>query len=276
VTASLTLQVEGIEDLRLKKDLETVCKYVLRIFETKVAKVPPLGVKPIIIRPAPDDTPRLCRDVRFLAEQYPINLTTNCLTIGRYYCQLVYQFAHELCHVYTLPHDWNQVAHDENETWNNWFTESMCITMSYLCLHMMPGEWRRLPPLFPNWISYAPNFVQYRQNRINEFWGELTKRTHQGGIIPSEDKAAEWVQSELPTLVERCTEENRAEQSACAIVLERAFLKNPKGWGALCTLGDCIDRPKTDFDRWQELTTIKKQRELVKAIAQTFDMKRAH
>lgn len=274
VTAFLTLQIEGVEDLqdpKRKNDLETVCKYVLKIFETKVAKVPPLGVKPIVIRPAPDNTPRLCRDVRFLAEQYPINLTASCLTNGRFYCQLVYQFAHELCHVYMLPHDWDQVAHfmptqpDENEPWNNWFAESMCTTMSYLCLRMMPEEWKRQPPRFSNWIIYAPNFIQYRGNIINGCLGRLS--------IPSENKAAEWVRSELPTLVETCTERDRAEQSACAIVLEQAFLKYEKGWGAICTLGDSIDRPTTDFKRWKELTTIKKQRELVKALSQTFDPK---
>ena len=57
---------------------------------------------------------------------------------------------------------------------------------------------------------------------------------------------------------------------------ERAFLKHPYGWGALCTLGDCIENPNTDFDRWQESTTTKEQHELVKALAQTFDPKRAN
>jgi hypothetical protein len=271
MTTSLTLQIEGVEDLRLKKDLETACNDVLKIFETKVARVPPLGVKPIVIRPAPDNTPRFCLDERLLAGQYPINLT--CLAAARYYNQLVYQFAHELCHVYMTPHDWNQVAqysskpHRPNEIipWNNWFAESMCFTMSYLCLNEIAEKWRRLPP-YPYLINYAPTFAQYRQNDISKYLGEL--------MIPTEDKTAEWIQSELLTLVEKCTEENRAEQSACATVLERAFLKHPKSWGALCTLGDCIDNRNTDFDRWRELTTIKKQRELVKALAKMFDPKK--
>lgn len=271
MTASLTLQIEGVEDPQLKMDLETVCKDVLRFFESKVAKVPPLGVNPIVIRPAPanDPTPRSCIDAR-LAGQYPINLN-ECLT-ARKYNQLVYQFAHELCHVYMLPHDSNQIAQfilkphqpDEKIPWNNWFAESMCFTMSYLCLRMTAEKWRRLRP-YPYLISYAPTFAQYRQNDISKYLLDLK--------ISSENKAAEWVRSELPTLVEKCTEKNRAEQSACAIVLERAFLKHPKGWGALCALGDCIDHQNTDFDRWQELTTIKKQCELVKALAQTFDPK---
>jgi hypothetical protein len=270
--ASLTLLIEGVEDPQLKNDLETVCKYVLRIFETKVAKVPPLGAKPIVIRPAPDDIPRSCLDGRLLAGQYPINLTSSCL-IARNYNQLVFQFAHELCHVYMLPHDLDRVAQYilrpiQPTEWSNWFAESMCFTMSYLCLRMMPNEWRRLPPPFPDWISYAPTFAQYRQNEISKHLGELK--------IPSDNMAAEWVQSELTTLVEECTEDDRAEQSACATVLELAFLKHPKGWGALCTLGDCTDRPNTDFNRWHELTTIKKQRELIKALAQTFDPNRVH
>jgi len=274
LATSLTLQIEGVEDIQLKNDLETACKYVLRIFETKIARAPPLGIKPIVIRPAPANypKPRCCIDVR-LARQYPINLN-KCLS-ARNYNQLIYQFSHELCHVYMFPHDPNRVAQfilkphqsDEKIPWNNWFAESMCFTMSYLCLSMIAKKWRRLPP-YPYLTSYAPTFSQYRQNDISEYLGELK--------ISSEDKAAEWVRSELSTLAEECTEENRAEQSACAIVLEQAFLKHPNGWGALCALGDCIDYRKTDFDRWQELTTIEKQRKLVKAIAQTFDTKQTH
>ena len=71
MTASLTLQIEGVEDPKLKNDLETVCNYVLRIFEKKVAKVPPLGVKPIVIRPAPDNTPRFCIEGDFLQGNTP-------------------------------------------------------------------------------------------------------------------------------------------------------------------------------------------------------------
>lgn len=238
------------------------------IFETNAAKVPPLGVKPIVIRTAPDNIPRCCLDVRIL-EQYPINLT--CLT-ARYYDQLVYQFAHEMCHIYMKPHNWNQVAQFIFDTpqpngkipWNNWFAESMCFTMSYLCLRKLAEKWGRHPP-YPQWKNYALNFAQYRQNDINKHLGELT--------IPKEDKATQWIQSHLHTLVEKCTEENRAEQSACATVIEQVFLKHPKGWGALCTLGDCIDYQNIDFDLWRELTQIKKQRELIKALAEIFDPK---
>lgn len=266
----MTLSIEGIEDPQdpgLKNALEIVCKYVLRIFETKVARVPPLGIKPIVIRPAPDNIPRSCFDVRILAGQYPINLT--CLT-ARYYNQLVYQFAHELCHVYLLPHDVERVGQfifmqdqsDQRIPWNNWFAESICFTMSYLCLRMMPQEWRRLPPPFPDRKSYAPNFIHYRQNDISKYLGELN--------IPSENKTAEWVQSRLPTLIEECTEEDRAEQSACAIVIERTFLKHMNAWGAICNLGDCIDFNNTDFDRWHNLTAIKKQRQLINELIKIF------
>lgn len=277
MTASLTLQIKGVEnpqDPDIKNDLEIACKYVLRIFETKVARVPPLGVKPIIITPAPDNIPRFCLDKRLLEGQYYINLT--CLN-ARCYDQLVYQFAHELCHVYMLPNDLNEVVQyilkppksDGKDPWTNWFAESICFTMSYLCLRMMPEEWKKIPPPFPNRITYPPNFARYRQRDICNYLSELK--------IPSEDGAAEWLQLKLPTLIKECTEGDRAEQSVCAIVLERIFLRRPKSWGAICRLGDCIDRPNTDFNRWYNSTTSKKkQHELVKAIAQTFDLKRSH
>ena len=176
--APLTLKIEGVEDPRRKNALETVCKYVLRIFENKIAKVPPQGVKPIVIRPAPADdlTPRFCTDSR-LTRQYAINLD-ECLT-DYFYDQLVYQFAHELCHVYMLPHDSNQVEQfirtvhtqrDEKIPWNNWFAESICFTMSYLCLRMMSGKWSRQPPSpkeVPNGKTYALKFAKYRQKNIN-------------------------------------------------------------------------------------------------------------
>jgi hypothetical protein len=155
--------------------------------------------------------------MQLLAGQYPINLT--CLT-ARKYDQLVWQFAHELCHVYMSPHDMDRVTQfifrqnqsDKGIPWNNWFAESMSFTMFYLCLRMMPEEWRRQPPTLPEWISYAPNFARYRQNEISKRLDELK--------IPSENEVAEWVRSELPALAEECTEDDRAEQSACAVVLE--------------------------------------------------------
>lgn len=263
------LQITGIEDSLLKRDLEAVCKDVMSIYETKIAKVPPLGVKPFVLRPSPDDVPRFCTDAQFLSGQYPINLT--CLNANRYYNQIVYQFAHELCHVYLSPHDVDRVTQfifrrnqsDKRIPWNNCFAESICIALSYICLSRMTLKWNRQPP-FPHWKSYAQKFTQYRRNDIKEALNELN--------IPSEDKAAGWVQSELHTLVSDCDDEtDRPKQKVCAIVVEQALLAHPNAWGALCTLGDCIDYRNTNFNHWYKLTTIKKQCQLVNALAKTFD-----
>jgi hypothetical protein len=267
--SALTLQIKGIEDPQLRCDLEAVCKNVMSIYETKITKVPPLGVKPILLKPAPDDVPRCCTDAQFLSGQYPINLT--CLNANRYYDQIVYQFAHELCHVYMSPHDLDRVTQfilrqnqsDKRIPWNNCFAEAICIAMSYICLSRMTLKWSRQPP-FPNWRSYAQKFAKYRQNNINEALSQMN--------IPSMDKAAGWVQSELPTLVNECNDEiDKPKQKVCAIVIEQTLLAHPNAWGALCMLGDCIDYRNTNFDDWYKLIAVKVQGKLVNALAKTFD-----
>ena len=72
-----------------------------------------------------------------------------------YWCQYVYQFSHELCHVMT-----NFDRHKEHK--HNWFEESLCELASLFVLHRLADGWREHPP--PRVLeaeAFAPNFKTY-------------------------------------------------------------------------------------------------------------------
>ena len=78
---------------------------------------------------------------------------------NRYWCQYAFQFAHELGHIICGFEQGNQS--------NQWFEESLCEAASLYALQRLSVAWNHSPP-YPNWKSYAPEFVRYRINRIKD------------------------------------------------------------------------------------------------------------
>lgn len=78
-------------------------------------------------------------------------------TKNRYWCQYVFQFAHELGHIICGFEQGNQS--------NQWFEESLCEAASLYALKSLSVLWSTSPP-YPNWQSYAPEFLKYRIDRI--------------------------------------------------------------------------------------------------------------
>ena len=68
-----------------------------------------------------------------------------------YWCQYVYQFSHELCHVMT--------GFDRNrEHKHKWFEESLCELASLFVLHQLADGWKeRPPPCVFEAEAFAPN-----------------------------------------------------------------------------------------------------------------------
>ena len=80
-------------------------------------------------------------------------------THGRYWCQYVFQFAHEMGHIICGYHKENQKY--------LWFEETICEVASLFALQSMSKEWKDSPP-FPNLKKYAEEFNQYAMNRMNK------------------------------------------------------------------------------------------------------------
>lgn len=238
------LRLEGeFEDASLRRDVRAVLRDVLRVYETKVARAPPLGQKPFVVCQAPDDAPRACLDR--LPKAYQINIT-NLHT--RLYAQQVYQFGHELGHVWVGPRR------------GGWFVESAVTALSLVCLTELGEKWKTDPP-FPNWKDYAKHFHAYRATTIGGHLKEL-------GLDP-ESGLDKWARKGLPTLV-RERKAGRSAQHGAAVLIEQALRRHPKRWSALTTLGMATDREgRTDFAKWQTLLK-PEQRPLVADLARTF------
>jgi hypothetical protein len=236
------LRLDGkFDDPTLRADVLAVCRDVLAVFETHLGE-PPLGTKPIVVRQAPDGEPRAC--LNGLPREYGINIT--CLRT-RYYCQITYQFGHELGHVWQDPNC------------SGWFAESVATAMSHVCLAELGEKWKTSPP-FPNWADYAPHFVTYRADTVRDQLKRLE--------VPSPDKADAWLREHLAARI-RDGKVDRPEQAACAVVIERALRKHPKAWGALTRLGAITKDGRVDFARWHQLVA-DAERPLVRELADFF------
>ena len=236
------LRLDGrFDDPSLRADVLAVCRDVLAVFETRLGE-PPLGTKPIVVRQAPDDAPRAC--LNGLPREYWINIT--CLH-SRYYSQIVYQFGHELGHVWQDPNA------------GGWFAESVATAMSHVCLAELGKKWKTSPP-YPHWADYAPNFTKYRGDTLRDQLNRLE--------VPSPDEAPDWLRAHLPARI-RDGKVDRPEQAAGAVVIERALRKHPKAWGALARLGAVTKDGRVDFARWHELVT-EDERPLVRDLADSF------
>jgi hypothetical protein len=72
---------------------------------------------------------------------------------GRYWARLVYQFAHEFCHVLANP---GTFVLDRF----SWIEEALCETGSLFALRRVARAWAEAPP-YPNWREYASAIAGY-------------------------------------------------------------------------------------------------------------------
>jgi len=71
------------------------------------------------------------------------------------WCQFVYQFSHEFCHILC---GYREDALNRNR----WFEETLCEAASLFVLRRLPDVWSERPPC-QAWRSYAPEFRHYAQ-----------------------------------------------------------------------------------------------------------------
>jgi hypothetical protein len=260
--STLTIQIKDIKDPSIKRSVMAICSDVIStIYERRIAKIPRLGAKPVVLHQG--QVPRARYDG--LPDQFNIDLT--CLNTLKFN-QIVYQFAHELGHFYLYPSDMNRILlgrslPDSLTPWNNWFIESCCCAMSYLCLDEMAQRWRRRQSVQNN-SKYFIKFKKYREDDIQDALKEQ--------LIPSKDSVAEWLQSELPRLTKECTTDDKNDHRVCAIEIERIMKEHSNAWGCLNFLGDATENQHTDFDRWSEMATWE-QRSLIKALDKVFNVR---
>jgi hypothetical protein len=102
--------------------------------------------------------------------------------------QFVYQFSHELCHIFTNG-EYRKIGRDEVAHDNQWFEEGLCETVSIVALGRVASAWAQSPP-YSGWESYAPAFREYAQNLLSERHRKL----------PSNKSFEEWYDENRETL----------------------------------------------------------------------------
>ncbi len=78
---------------------------------------------------------------------------------GNLWARLVYQFAHEFCHVLAGPRTWTVDRFA-------WIEEALCETASLLALHSMAKSWATEPPR-PNWREYSSSLANYEADQTS-------------------------------------------------------------------------------------------------------------
>jgi len=94
--------------------------------------------------------------------EYVIQLTVRD---DRWY-QYAYQFAHELCHVFS-NFDHKDRLDNQVPEYNQWFEESLCETASLFTLRQLAGKWATNPPM-KNWVGYDQLMSGYARRLIAE------------------------------------------------------------------------------------------------------------
>jgi hypothetical protein len=82
----------------------------------------------------------------------------------RAWCQLAYQFGHELGHV--LANSW--AVNARPQTPSQWLEEALVEAFALRALGELADDWRRKPP-FPGDMRYAEQIVAYRQQYVARY-----------------------------------------------------------------------------------------------------------
>ena len=138
----------------------------------------------------------------------------------QYWCQFVFQFAHEFCHVLTNYYE---------EFLNNpnlWLHETVCEIASIFVLRQMERQWRTNPTsMGQQW--YASAFQNYANERLARPDVQLPSGVDLPGWLKSHE-------NEL-RISDVSNDRQRVNQSLIAYNLLPLFEENPKGWNAITT-----------------------------------------
>ena len=212
-----------------------VMQSVIDSFRRVLPQPPPLGFRPIYISYSNDGP----------VTRRPSDRGRYCIKLSAadgFYCQIAYQFSHELCHLYADPRV------------GNWFIECICEMMSQHCLEDLSEIWAKDPP-FPNWKDHAVDFKIYLDHHLKQ----AHLKTIQAPRKDTEALAA-WLRADMSDLDNPY---NWVRNQVIAELIRPIFESHYKSWRIIPLLGKAsIPYPKTlldggftefSFDRLQEI-----------------------
>jgi hypothetical protein len=140
---------------------------------------------------------------------------------GRWY-QFVYQFGHELCHIYS-NYDNKEAAGGTVVSHNQWFEESLCEAAALYTLRKMAVNWAAAPPS-REWAAYAPTFRQYADLLL----GQAHRHLPAQGALPV------WFRENHPAM--QANPYLRDKDEVVSNLLLPLFEQNPEDWIAISYL----------------------------------------
>ncbi len=173
---------------------------------------------------------------------FDIDLTSQ----GDAWDQHAYQFAHELCHVYSRSFR-NEVAYDRNIFPNQWFEEALCETASIYCLFQIAAAEENGPCQYHR--IHAPGSAHHQgpyYQTVSEHYQELLKS-------PDREQPTDF--RTCLTSIEQHLRKNpyrpycRAQTQTLANRLLPLFRDNPSYWQAVAHLNDNPCQPGVDSFR---------------------------
>jgi hypothetical protein len=156
---------------------------------------------------------------------------------GRWY-QFVYQFGHELCHIYS-NYDNKEAAGGRVVNHNQWFEESLCEAAALYTLRKMAKNWESAPPS-SEWAAYAPTFRQYADLLL----GQAHRHLPQKGMLPV------WFRENHPAMA--ANPYLRDKDEVVSNLLLPLFEQNPEDWIAISYLNADKGDATLDFMSYLE------------------------
>jgi len=256
--ANLTVTLS--DDLSVNRDLEVVVRSAVEEFSRIFPTCPRAGQRPIHVFYDPQT---LWTDCTGDLSVYRIYIKVR----DRRYNQLVFQLGHELCHIFADPRR------------SNWFVESCCEMASLELLRRMSRVWASTPP-FPNWVSYAPRFEEYAENRIRT----RTRTVFGSDSLPGQAQLREWASTVSESFRDNPTD--RPRNVIIAEMLRPLFEESVDNWDALRFLGEACTSPPVDlrdvdvnsdfkFERWLEAVP-DHLKDFVRRISEMFQNRMPH
>lgn len=202
-------------DESVNNDFLTVLRTITTHFHQLVSQPPALGSKPLKViywKNFP-----ICI-INYLPVHYTIGLTVH----SRDYQYLIFQFAHELTHVYCDPRI------------TNWFIESICDMTSLYYLDFFSTFWSVAPPPQKD-RHYFYEAIKLKTNNYVQFRNQLS--------LTGDDFSQEHF---TQMLLKPKKAYDRAENHIIAYRLLDFFRENKQAWRLLPLLGLATDKELTD------------------------------
>ncbi len=148
------------------------------------------------------------QDPRVFFDRRPYEIRVNAR--DTHWCQYVYQFSHELCHVMTHFDRYKEHRH-------KWFEESLCEMASLFVLHRLAQGWAGHPPDILGASGFAPHHATYAE-RIEE--------KHR---LPPGRDLARWLDANIEAM--EANSLRRELNAVVAVALLDRFRDEPSLWG---------------------------------------------